>query len=212
MKADEQSIWKPWMILLVVPLLSLVIVLGILLSNGDESGSNEETNRSSSYLDDFTPLPITLPPRTPLPSPTSIFDQPVPNIVLTDLAGESFTLRDYEGRPLVVNFWASWCVPCREEIPAFQEYHDATQEDGAVIILVTDPDNGQTLDDIRAFVEEFDLNLRVGIDQNARLHYALNVLGLPSTYFVDADGIMQGRRTGIVSYDDLIEEVALLNE
>lgn len=204
----NKSFFRPWMILLVMPLVGLVIMVGVLLS-ADETEQVDENGQI--YLDDSTPPAQTLPPRTPLPSPTTIYDQPVPDIELVDLDGQTYTLQEYQGRPLIINFWASWCQPCREEMPAFQTYADEMGADGPVIIIVTDPDNGQTMDDIRAFVEEFDLDLRVGIDQNAWLHYSLNVPGLPSTYFVDADGILRGRRVGMIDYQALVDEVALLD-
>lgn len=205
---EKKSFFQPWMILLILPLIGIGAMILVLISadnQADPASENLTLNNLSS------PLPQTLPPRTPIPTSTPVFGQSVPNIQLTDLNGDPFTLSDFAGRPIIVNFWASWCEPCKEEMPQLQAYSDAQAENGPLIIAVTDPDNAQDIDKIRAFIKEYGVTLQVGLDQGAALHYALGVPGLPTTFFINSNGIIQGRRIGEIDYQAVVDEVALLD-
>lgn len=201
----KRPFFQPWMILLVMPLLGIVAMV-LVLSSGDNATTPTEQVSAA------TPRPQTLPPRTPPPAPTSALGLPAPSVVLTDLNGETFTLADYQGRVIVLNFWATWCLPCEEEMPALQAYSESQGSDGAVVIAVTDPDSGQTLDDVRAFAERYGLTLRVAIDSGRILHYAYGVYGLPTTYFIDPQGLTHHYRAGQMDIDDIAGEVAIVFE
>jgi cytochrome c biogenesis protein CcmG, thiol:disulfide interchange protein DsbE len=111
------------------------------------------------------------------------------------LADGRLALAELRGRPVVVNFWASWCPPCRTEAPRLERAWRAYRRDGPVFVGLNMQD---VTDDARAFVEEFDVsypNVRDGSDAVAR---DWGVTGLPETFFVDRRGRVVGRMIGAI--------------
>jgi thiol-disulfide isomerase/thioredoxin len=207
----EKSFFQPWMFLLVMPLIGIIGMVIIIV--GGDTGDDTPTNsaaQDAALLDDATPLPRTLPPRTPPPPPTSVFNNPVPDAPLRSLEGETFSLSDYRGQMLVVNFWATWCEPCIEEMPALQSFYENYEGDDLAMVLVTAPDAQQTQEDIIAFVDELEITLPVGLSENAQLNNLIGLRAMPSTYFIDEGGITRGMWMGLITEDDLQNEIDLL--
>ena len=207
---ENNSFFQPWMILFIMPLIGILAMVLTLVSDGNED-QGDSTNSSESAVSDIaTPVPQTVPPQPTLPP---VIDEPIPDIELIDLEGNPFSLQDFIGRPIVLNFWATWCGPCIEEMPELQAYSDAQGEDGVVVISVTDPNNGQNMELIHEFVEENNLTFPIGIDPESELHSAMSILEmgfLPVTIFIDANGIARTRLIRQVDVEILEEEVALL--
>jgi cytochrome c biogenesis protein CcmG/thiol:disulfide interchange protein DsbE len=106
-----------------------------------------------------------------------------PQFELPRLGGEgSISSSDLHGRPVVLNFWASWCAPCREEAPLLEKAWREYRSDGVVILGVNIKDSES---DARRFVEEFDVTYPVVRDTNLDLATDLGVHGLPETFFID---------------------------
>ena len=120
------------------------------------------------------------------------------NFHLQDLAGDTVSLEDFRGQPVMINFWATWCAPCRIEMPALQATQDAHQDDGLVILAVNDQ---ETSDEVSRFVEELDLTLTTLVDQKGIVSELYKVFNFPTTYFVDGDGVITAVHRGF-----LIEE------
>lgn len=120
--------------------------------------------------------------------------QPAQGFDLPNLreGGEPVRLADYRGRPVVVNFWASWCVPCRREMPAFQAVSKRMR--GRVAFI------GVNHQDSRkgglALLAETGVTYPAGYDPDGAVAKAYGLIGMPSTIFVSADGEIVGRRTG----------------
>ena len=207
---ENKPFFQGWMVLLIMPLIGVVAMVLILVSGGDGDNNSANDSQNSAISDVPTPLPQTVPPQPTFPP---VMDEPVPDIELVDLEGNTFSLQDFAGRPIVLNFWATWCTPCIEEMPELQTYSDAQGEDGVVVISVTDPNNGQNMELIREFVDEHDLTFRIGIDLESELHSAMTILEmgfLPVTLFIDADGIVRTRLIRQVDVAILEAEVALI--
>jgi cytochrome c biogenesis protein CcmG/thiol:disulfide interchange protein DsbE len=126
--------------------------------------------------------------------PKSLVGKQGPDFTLP-LLGTSNTLSSDElkGRPVVLNFWASWCTPCREEAPALQSAWERYEEQGVRIVGVNLQDSEQ---DAKDFVKEFGITYPVVRDTNLSLWTKLGVSGLPETFFLDRNWVFVGAGSG----------------
>ena len=111
----------------------------------------------------------------------------------TDLDGREWTLAELEGRPYVLNFWATWCPPCREELPQMQQLAEEFGPKGVVVLLVND---GETANQARDYLRYHDITLPSIVDPSRELARRYRVQGLPTTVMVGADGEVKARLTG----------------
>ncbi len=115
-----------------------------------------------------------------------------PDIAMQTPDGRHVTLEEFRGKPVILNFWATWCAPCREEMPAL----DAVAADGEVAV-VTLATGRNTIDGIERFFEEEGIeNLPILLDPSQEAARAMSVLGLPVTVLLDAEGREVARLTG----------------
>lgn len=136
-----------------------------------------------------------------------------PNITVFNDAGEEVQLKDLVGKPMVLNFWASWCGPCRMEMPEFQQvYEERGEEVEFVMINLTDGDR-ETVEGAKAYLEKEGLSLPVYYDLNQEGAINYRVMAVPTTYFVNAEGDMVGYIQSAIDKDTLIEGIELaINE
>ncbi len=109
-----------------------------------------------------------------------------PDFTLTTLDGGEITLSELRGQPVIVNFWATWCGPCRQETPHFQEFYEKHQDD----VVMLGINQKESLTQINGFVEEFGMTYPVLLDENGRVYNDYQVFGLPTTWFVNPDGVL----------------------
>lgn len=127
-----------------------------------------------------------------------------PDFELATPDGDIHRLSDYRGTPVLVNFWATWCGPCRAEMPAMDALYRAA--DGAFQILAVDYDESAKA--VSAFGEELDLSFPLVIDEGGDLQVVYQVRGYPSSYFVDADGVIQVVHIGVMTEDQIVDYLA----
>lgn len=125
--------------------------------------------------------------------------KPAPPWSGTDLDGKPIALSNYRGHPLLINFWASWCGPCRAEQPALNAVADAYGARGFRIVGIDVRDN---LEQAKIFRGELKMTYRSVFDQAARLGYAYQVDAPPSSVFIDAGGVVRFKITGELSEQD----------
>jgi cytochrome c biogenesis protein CcmG, thiol:disulfide interchange protein DsbE len=113
-----------------------------------------------------------------------------PDFLLKDPQGETLQLSELAGQPVLVNLWASWCPPCRAEMPAMQRVYEEYQAQGFVILAVnaTDQDN---LNAANAFVESLGLTFPILLDPTGEASAAYEVRALPTSFFIDREGIIR---------------------
>jgi thiol-disulfide isomerase/thioredoxin len=109
---------------------------------------------------------------------------PAPELTLTDFEGHSFSFADYEGRPVVVNFWASWCPPCASEMPDFERVHQDVGEE--VVFLGIDQRDGR--EDALELARQTGVTYRLVWDPRGEVFDAFGGPGMPTTVFIDAEG------------------------
>ncbi len=119
-----------------------------------------------------------------------------PDFVLPGLSGGDVALADFAGKPVVVNFWASWCHPCRKEFPLLKAARAKHARDGLEVIGVSYRDIAS---DGRAFVADQGADWAFARDPDGKLAAAYGVRAVPQTFFVDADGTIVSRVFGITS-------------
>ncbi len=122
-----------------------------------------------------------------------------PDFSLTALDGSTFRLSETRGRPVVLNFWATWCPPCRAEMPTIQ----ARAEEWGDALLVVGIEVGEPPNEVQSFVDSFGLTFPVVLDRNGNVSRRYLVQGLPTTVVLDADGVVQARHVGAMSERDL---------
>jgi cytochrome c biogenesis protein CcmG/thiol:disulfide interchange protein DsbE len=108
-----------------------------------------------------------------------------PEFTLTSFDGQTYKLSELKGRPVVLNFWASWCIPCRDEAPALQRAWEKYQDRGVLILGV---DYVDTDPDAKKFIAEFQQTYPNGADVGTKISQAYKISGVPETYFIGKDG------------------------
>jgi len=130
-------------------------------------------------------------------------DKALPDAKLTDLSTGDAAGWDADGKPMVVNFWASWCTPCRKEMPAFDQVHQDLGDQVAIVGVTDEAD----LDAARKAAAAADVSYPLLVDEEQSLLIDLGITGLPGTVFVDADGNVVGRHLGAMTEDELTKEI-----
>ena len=109
----------------------------------------------------------------------------VPDFTLQTVDGETVSLSDYRGQPVVLNFWATWCAPCREEMPLLQETYEAYRADGLVVLGVNVRENPEI---VQGFLDDLNLDFPVVLDTETDVVNRYLVTSLPVTFFIDREG------------------------
>jgi len=117
-----------------------------------------------------------------------LLDRPAPDFTLDNLAGEPVSLSDYRGRPVLLNFWASWCEPCKVEFPLFQAARQQHADAGLEILGIVHHDSAEAA---AAFVEKEGSEWPALMDADDAVWTAYAGLGLPTTFFIDREGIVR---------------------
>ena len=131
-----------------------------------------------------------------------------PDFTLPSLNGGEIRLSEFRGQAVWINFWASWCEPCRIEMPLLMAAFDGYREDGLVILglNVTEQD---TLDAVNSFVDEFHVSYPIVLDEQGHLtNDSYKLIGLPMSVFIDRAGVVKRMVVGAVSEDEIAPFVA----
>jgi len=129
---------------------------------------------------------------------------PAPEIVLKDLQGRDVKLSDLRGKVVLVNFWATWCKPCKEEMPAMQASYDKLRDKGFVVLAVNElEDTARVAEHIRTHGHTFE----VVMDHNNQVANMYGVVGLPASFLIDPQGIVRERISGSLLTESRIEEM-----
>jgi len=143
---------------------------------------------------------------------TPLLDKPyAPDFELTDIDGKVHRLSDYRGKVLIINFWATWCPPCREEMPSMQRAWNALKPEGLVMLAIN---VGEDEDAIFQFTGRYPVSFPLLMDSGSMVIGKWPVRGLPTTFVVDPQGRLVFRAIGGREWDDaaLLDLVRALNE
>jgi len=126
---------------------------------------------------------------------------PAPLYSATTLDGDSAATAALAGKVVVLNIWATWCAPCRQEIPYLESLHKKHARDGLEIVGVSVDARGQDAE-IREFAKEFGMTYPIWRDPDERVQSLYLALGVPASYLIDRAGILRWRRLGVISETD----------
>ena len=122
--------------------------------------------------------------------------KPAPDFELATLDGDTFKLSDYKGKKVILNFWATWCPPCKAEMPHMQKFYEENSDKGIEVIAVnlTNMDNG--IPDIEEFVAEYGLTFSIPLDEEGTIGMQYQAFTIPTSYILDSDGIITKKIVG----------------
>lgn len=149
---------------------------------------------------------ILMPRKAPFASSQDFSTVPVqvnistPELNLTTLQGSPASLSDYLGSVVLVNLWATWCPPCREEMPALQAFYEKYKDEGFVLIAI---DQGETPQEVAAFAAEYNLTFPLWLDPMSAAGRAFETINLPSSYVIDRSGRVRLMWIGGISEKNL---------
>ena len=137
---------------------------------------------------------------------------PAPDFTVLDWEGKEVSLSDFKGTPVVINFWASWCPPCKAELPDFDEAAK-TYEGEVAFMMVNMTDNVQeTTDSAKDFIQNAGYSFPVYFDSSTSAAIAYEAYSIPVTYFVDASGNLVARASGMIDADTLQSGIDMILE
>jgi len=195
--------WSGWLRSLVLPLALVVAIVGALLyiqaSGGDEADDGYGT----------VALPADKNPSGREPAAEA--GRVAPDFLLRALSGNDLRFSDLRGRPILVNFWSTWCTTCRAEMPELVEAYKTHQRDGFVVLGV----NLREADTrVQPFAEDFGMSFPVLLDRSGEVARTWRIggptEGLPSSYFIDRDGVVTRVVYGLLTQKALSEGLALI--
>lgn len=128
--------------------------------------------------------------------------QMAPELALNDLSGRALTLADYRGKVVLLNFWATWCEPCRQEIPEFIQLQNKSRSLQILGISLDD-----SADPVRTFYKEFKINYPVAVgDATLATKYG-GILGLPVSFLIGCDGRVSSKHIGEADIPEMTQEI-----
>jgi thiol-disulfide isomerase/thioredoxin len=126
---------------------------------------------------------------------------PVPAYATVSLDGDSVSLAAQRGKVVLLNIWATWCHPCRAEIPELRQLHEQYRAKGLALVGVSVDTDG-TDETIRGFMRNFEMTFPIWRDPDERISALFRTIGVPATFLIDRQGILRWRKTGPIAPND----------
>ncbi len=168
------------LILVILPTILVTVLLSVGCSAGFEQAGSEQSAPAAPQVDKLAP------------------DFQLPN-----LDGQIISLSDLRGKPVLINFWATWCPPCREEMPYLQQIYDEWSSKGLVLLTI---DIGETPAQIKEFMQNNNLSLPVLLDATKSVAQRYNITGIPTTFLIDKNGVIRAKIIGSFPSAEAIEK------
>ncbi len=135
-----------------------------------------------------------------------LLGKPAPDFQLTSLDGQPVSLSDLKGNPVLINFWATWCPPCRGEMPYLQQIYEKWQIMGLVLLAINIQESSS---DVEGFMQSQGLSLPVLLDSDGAIAAQYGIEAIPATFFIDSEGTVQEVKVGAFQSTAEIEESLL---
>lgn len=128
-------------------------------------------------------------------------NSPAPDFQLQSLNGEALRLSDFRGRPVMINFWATWCGPCQLEMPLIQKYYEMHSPDLVVLAV----NNDEPRASVQEFVDKMKLTFPILLDPGARVEDQYRVRAFPTSLFINREGLIRYQHIGILNEQQLVQ-------
>jgi peroxiredoxin len=141
--------------------------------------------------------------------PPTTSNYPALPLALTNLQGKPVSIEDYRGKVILVNNWATWCPPCKTEMPELQAYYTTHDAEGFVVLAI---ESGESSDQVASFAKEYGMSFPVWLDPQGKALENFQNWNLPSSYVIDRDGIVRLSWTGAINQPTMEQYVTPLLE
>ncbi|MEK6265293.1 MAG: TlpA family protein disulfide reductase [Clostridium sp.] len=128
---------------------------------------------------------------------------------LKDLDGNEVSLSDLKGKKVFLNFWATWCPPCKEEMPDIEKLYQETKDSDLVIVAI---EIGEPLSTVKSFIDSNKYNFKVLIDPSQSVATQYNIAAIPTSYFIDVDGNIISKNVGAMNIEQMREYIKTLDK
>ncbi len=185
--------------------LGLVSYSYFFLAHNEDSSLRGETAVSTSQLivrtsrGTFIDRSAKLTPDQAFPYPGYL----APGLILSDLKGQTASLSSFRGKPILLNFWGTWCPPCRVEMPDLERFYES-YGDRVTVIGINYPTVGEKPSEIAAFLKSYRITYPNLIDAKGEAFVQYRLTGVPTSFFIDAQGIIRGLWTGPMTVADMV--------
>ncbi|WP_425412174.1 peroxiredoxin family protein [Neobacillus massiliamazoniensis] len=119
-----------------------------------------------------------------------------PDFELKTLTGETVKLSSLKGKKVMLNFWATWCPPCKAEMPEMEKFYQSAGKDIVILAVNIDPQN-----DVKGFADKNGITFPILLDEKDHVNQVYQILSIPTTYFIDSNGTIQNKFTGGMNLD-----------
>lgn len=133
-----------------------------------------------------------------------------PDFSLTTLDGRMVKLSDYRGKVVILNFWATWCPPCKAEVPEFERFYQEHHSDSIEILAVDITSQEKSKEAVSDFIKSYGISYQIVLDETGAAADLYRISAIPTTYIIDAQGIIRQKVTGAMKYQALSDALAKL--
>ncbi|WP_298844212.1 TlpA family protein disulfide reductase [Clostridium sp.] len=195
---------KRYLIVLIIAILvggSIYTLNNYNASNSKSNSTVGSTNKGSTTQNNTSIQPIETSPNA---TKTKAID-----FKLKDLNGKELSLSDLKGKRVFLNFWATWCPPCKAEMPEIEKLYQETKNSNLVIVAV---EIGEPLSTVKPFIDSNKYNFKVLIDPDQRVAAQYNITSIPTSYFIDVDGNIISKNIGGMNIDQMKAYIKTLDK
>ena len=128
---------------------------------------------------------------------------------LKDLEGKELSLSDLKGKKVFLNFWATWCPPCRAEMPEIEKLYQETKDSNLVIVAV---EIGEPLDNVKSFIDSNKYSFKVLLDSDQSVASEYGITSIPTSFFIDVDGNIISKNVGAMNIDQMKAYIKALDK
>jgi peroxiredoxin len=122
--------------------------------------------------------------------------QKAPDFELKTLTGEPAKLSSFKGKKVMLNFWATWCPPCKAEMPEMEQFYKQGNKDVVILAVNIDSQN-----DVKGFADKNGITFPILLDTDSKVNGTYQILSIPTTYFIDRNGVIQNKYTGAMKLE-----------